>query len=101
MSISLSFSILGWTYEVEVSDVIPSTPQTMLEPADDGDTPYTLLSISNNGYADVDDIELDLGSQVDEAIEGQRQEAAVEYVSTFFIKIILIYDLCPLRANNF
>jgi hypothetical protein len=75
---SISFSILGWTYEVEVSDVIPSTPQTMLEPADDGDTPYKLLSISNNGHADVDDIELDLGSQVDEAIEGQRQEAAVE-----------------------
>jgi len=74
---SISFSILGWTYEVEVSDVIPPTAQTMLEPADDG-TPYTLLSISNNGYADVNDIELDLGSQVDEAIEGQRQEAAVE-----------------------
>jgi hypothetical protein len=37
-----------------------------------------LLSISNNGHADVDDIELDLGCQVDEAIEGQRQEAAVE-----------------------
>ncbi len=75
---SISFSMLGWTYEVEVSAVVPPTPQTMLEPADGGETPYKLLSISNNGYADVEDIELDLEDQVNQALENERQEAAVD-----------------------